>query len=61
LEAWFPKVRKGGFFGGYDYIKTKHCDVIPAVDEFFLKINREFNLTAEANRKQQNKSFWIIK
>ena len=61
LIAWYPKVKKGGFFGGHDYIKTRQCNVIPAVDEFFASINREFNLTAEANKNQQNKSFWIIK
>lgn len=31
IEAWFPKVKTGGYIGGHDYRK----DVKVAVDEFF--------------------------
>jgi hypothetical protein len=34
LEAWFPKVKPGGYVTGHDYVATKSYGVIPAVDEF---------------------------
>jgi hypothetical protein len=34
LEAWFPKVRKGGVVSGHDYVKYQDFGVIEAVDEF---------------------------
>lgn len=41
LEAWFPKVRKGGVFSGHDYVHYVSGDfafgVIEAVDEFCEK------------------------
>jgi predicted O-methyltransferase YrrM len=61
IELYYPKVRKGGFFGGHDYIKTRKCGVIKAVDEFFGKLEIDFNLTCEPNKDNENKSFWIIK
>lgn len=47
LEAWYPKVKKGGFFTGDDYsrYRAKHTGVvfgvIEAVDEFAKKIGKE--------------------
>lgn len=61
LVAYYPKVREGGFFGGHDYVRTKKCGVIPAVDSFFNEIGREFNLTCEPNEDNLNKSYWILK
>jgi len=41
LEAWFPKVRKGGVISGHDYVKYENGEtvfgVIEAVDEFCKK------------------------
>lgn len=38
LEYWYPKVKKGGIFGGHDYHNYKNeiytCDVKTAVDDF---------------------------
>ena len=34
LEAWFPKVRKGGIISGHDYTKHGRFGVVKAVDEF---------------------------
>jgi predicted O-methyltransferase YrrM len=34
INAWFPKVKKGGIIAGHDYVKGWH-DVVKAVDEFF--------------------------
>lgn len=34
IEAWLPKVRPGGWFGGHDY-HSAHTGVIRAVDEAF--------------------------
>lgn len=35
IEAWFPKVKKGGVIAGHDYDKN-WPGVIKAVDEFFI-------------------------
>ena len=34
IEAWFPKVRKGGIVSGHDYVEYQDFGVIQAVDEF---------------------------
>ncbi|HPD17894.1 MAG TPA: class I SAM-dependent methyltransferase [Planctomycetota bacterium] len=34
LEAWFPKVKPGGYITGHDYTDVKGYGVIQAVDEF---------------------------
>ena len=56
LKAWWPKVRKGGFFGGHDYVICRKCQVLTAVDEFFASIGRGFNTTTEALP-----SWWCLK
>lgn len=38
LEAWEPKVRPGGWFGGHDY-HSNHPGVIRAVDERFGEVD----------------------
>jgi hypothetical protein len=49
IEAWFPKVRKGGIVSGHDYVKYSDFGVIEAVDEFAKKhnITLEFTETDE--------------
>lgn len=41
IEAWYPKVRSGGVFGGHDYHNVKQasytCDVKSAVDSFLVR------------------------
>lgn len=60
IHVWYPKVKTGGFFGGHDYVETKHCGVIKAVDNFFANIGREFFVTDE-DQDEENISFWMIK
>lgn len=60
MQKWYPKVRAGGFFGGHDYVVARKCGVIPAVDEFFAKLGRNFLLT-DKDFEDTNISFWIIK
>jgi hypothetical protein len=61
IKAWYPKVRKGGFFGGHDYVVARGCGVIKAVDDYFEAIDREFYLTREPIDTNVNISFWMIK
>jgi hypothetical protein len=41
IEAWFPKVRKGGIISGHDY-RTVLGGLIRAVNEKFGKPDRTF-------------------
>jgi predicted O-methyltransferase YrrM len=43
IQAWLPKVRKGGIIAGHDYVDS-WAGVVQAVDEHFDKVN-----TAEGN------------
>jgi predicted O-methyltransferase YrrM len=43
IEAWFPKVKKGGILAGHDYGYPKWPGVKIAVDEFSLKNNLKVN------------------
>lgn len=47
LEAWYPKVRKGGIVSGHDYFESPRgsVQVIPAVNEFVEKHNHKLELT----------------
>jgi len=47
INAWFPKVKKGGIIAGHDYVEGWH-DVVKAVDEFFE--DKEF---------EKSESCWI--
>jgi len=37
LEAWFPKVKNGGFIAGHDYVVRPNFGVVSAVNEFVQK------------------------
>ena len=43
IDAWLPKIRKGGILCGHDYIKeyNPHSEVRFAVDSKFTKMNLE--------------------
>lgn len=43
LNAWFPKLKKGGIFAGHDYLED--CGVGPAVREFFT--DRKIEVTRD--------------
>jgi predicted O-methyltransferase YrrM len=46
INAWYPKVKKGGILAGHDYIKL-WSGVIQAVDEFILKHNYSLEINSE--------------
>jgi hypothetical protein len=52
LEAWYPKVKKGGIFCGHDYIEGMYqgtqFGVKSAVDEFAALKGHKVNVTSEA-------------
>lgn len=54
LNAWWPKVRKGGVFAGHDYVdKSRFGDefgVIQAVDEFAAKHKLNIHVTEDKFR-----------
>ena len=60
LRAWWPKVRKGGIFGGHDYHMVNRpdyvCEVKAAVDEFFADKGHQLHVTKDADP-----SWYIIK
>ena len=62
LEAWYPKLRKGGIMAGHDYFNGNYKElgefgVKQAVDEFVEKYKLSLNLTSE----EQGKSWWFLK
>lgn len=59
IEAWYPKVRKGGVLAGHDYVTGSHIEefgVIPAVTEFIERENLTLHTTDEAYS-----SWWVTK
>lgn len=60
LAAWFPKVKKGGIFGGHDYHMVNRedyvCQVKDAVDAFFADKDYELHVTEDSDP-----SWYIIK
>jgi len=62
LEAWFPKVRKGGVFSGHDYVLYGDFGVIKAVDEFAKSKGYKVELTDQEMWEGFNfKSWYFIK
>lgn len=50
IALWWPKVKKGGFLSGHDYIVRESFGVVQAVNEFLNDQNLYFNyLTTENN------------
>jgi hypothetical protein len=46
LNAWYPKLKKGGIFSGHDYVdKPPYMEVKKAVDEFAQKYNYTVSTT----------------
>ncbi len=41
LEAWWPKIAKGGYIGGHDFMHSDYCGVRLAVNSF-AKMNNLF-------------------
>lgn len=66
IEAWFPKVRKGGIVSGHDYIKDYYVNnvvfgVYKAVDEFCQKHNYKINIVDDLVSGANFASWWFIK
>lgn len=56
IEAWYPKLKKGGIFGGHDYVMTNKTGVsrngvVQAVHEFMDKYKYELEYTTPINQK----------
>lgn len=65
IELYYPKVKKGGVFGGDDYYKS---EVKSAVDEFIIKYGYELYTKEYLTNSGKNKlgyisncEWWIIK
>ena len=65
LEAWWPKIKKGGFMGGDDYaIENSQDGVFLAVNEFVLKNKLQLDFldnykrTGPISKKNKN---WLIR
>jgi hypothetical protein len=70
LEAWYPKVRKGGMIAGHDYVNWRWRDeekylirCKDGIDDFVKKIDKEKDLmlTEEIDTPKTHKSFYFIK
>jgi len=63
IEAWFPKVRKGGIVSGHDYVTYENYGVIKAVDEFAEKNGYKVELTEVDMNPALNFNFisWYFK
>jgi hypothetical protein len=71
LEAWWPKLKKGGIFSGHDYFpdrrvwRGKECGVYKAVNEFAEKRKTQVHHTTDVKREGGPgvacTSFFIVK
>ena len=46
IELWLPKVKKGGYIGGHDYLAQCFLGVVTAVNEFFGSPDMTFDDTS---------------
>jgi len=60
LDAWFPKVKKGGVLAGHDYTARRGYGVIQAVTKFAAKYNCPVYLTTSGTLTQKPWKSWII-
>lgn len=60
IEAWFPKVRKGGIISGHDYVEYSDFGVIQAVDEFCAKHGYKIELTDHDMWEGYNFKSWYF-
>jgi hypothetical protein len=65
LEAWYPKVRKGGMIAGHDYVNfvanrtKKHIRCKDGIDDFVKKYDKEKDLMLTGEKNLQ--SFYFVK
>lgn len=60
LEAWFPKVRKGGIVSGHDYVAYKDFGVVEAVDLFCKEHGYTIELTDQDMWEGVNFRSWYF-
>ena len=58
LEIWFPKIKKGGVFGGHDYSDYRGWGVKKAVSEFFQ--NKNINIIPAGHPGDGNQPSWFL-
>lgn len=65
LIDWFPKIRNGGLFAGHDYWSCYRCEVMEAVNGFFVENKLVLHLTTKGINSSGNSFFpptwWGIK
>lgn len=65
LINWFPKLKKGGLFSGHDYWSCYRCEVMEAVNGFFVENKIVLHLTTKGLNSSGNTFFpptwWGIK
>jgi hypothetical protein len=49
IEAWWPKVKSGGFLGGHDLGHVEFPGVVRAVEQFSRKVSREFQVLSDSD------------
>jgi Methyltransferase domain len=57
IALWWPKVKKGGFLAGHDYIIREHFGVLQAVNEFLRDHNLYFYLLTNEEGRHDS---WAI-
>lgn len=60
IEAWYPKVRKGGIVSGHDYVEYQNFGVIKAVDEFVKAKKKKLELTDQDMWQGINFKSWFF-
>lgn len=51
IEMWWPKVKKGGYLSGHDYVVRPHFGVVQAINEFLAEKQLYFSfLTMEEGK-----------
>lgn len=64
IEVWYPKLKKGGLFGGHDYLKD-FSGVIKAVDEFVkmldLVLMTRWGEEASYYSRTGARDWWVVR
>ena len=66
IEAWTPKVKKGGIVSGHDYYESKsgRLGVIKAIDEYITEHGYKLNTTEwnkDTYKDNRQPSWWFVK
>ena len=65
LILWYPKVKWGGIFAGHDYWKCYRCEVMEAVNGFFVEQKQILHLVTDDKDCRGNNNYpptwWTVK